>query len=294
MKILVVCGGNSSEKEVSLNTGRAIFEALKANFSDVDCMECLDKKSCLESIIKYNPDKVFIALHGGFGENGELQAALDMVGIDYTSSSFEASCIAMNKFAAKSIFQKFNIPTAQAQLVRTLEDIEKIDFFPICIKPNKEGSSVGVEFAYNKQDAIDKYLSLHNKFDELIAEKKLEGREITITILKETVYPIIEIKPKKGFYNYENKYTKGATEYIVPAKIEKEIETLCKEIAHRAYKAIGCSGCARVDLILTDNVPFVLEINTIPGMTQTSLVPQSAKASGVTFEEFVKKIVMGG
>ncbi len=291
MKILVVCGGDSSEKEVSLKTGEAISNTLRANFDSVECFVCNDKRHCVRSIIEEKPDKVFIALHGSWGENGELQAALDMLGIPYTGSNFEASALAMNKFATKSIIKNLGIPSAKGVLIKNIEDVEKLNCYPICLKPNKEGSSVGVEFADNKKQAKEKAKYLLERFSELIAEEKLVGKEMTATVMGNEVFPIIEIRPKKGFYDYKNKYTKGSTEYIVPAPLDERVEDLCRAVVKKTYDAIGCSGCARVDFILKNNVPYVLEVNTMPGMTQTSLVPKSAKAAGISFEELVKRMV---
>ncbi len=291
MKILIVCGGDSTEREVSINTGKAVLRALGANFEDTECFICRDRKHCIESILNKKPDVVFIALHGGWGENGELQASLDMFGIKYTGSNFEASSLSMNKFATKSIIKSIGIPTAKGMLIKSVKDIDNIDFYPVCLKPNQEGSSVGVEFADNIEETKSKALELLDKFKEVIVEEKLIGKELTVTIVNGKVFPLIEIRPKHGFYDYKNKYTKGSTDYLVPAPLDKRISELCKNIAKAAYDAIGCSGCARVDLILQNNVPYILEINTMPGMTETSLVPKAVKAAGMSFEELVKIMV---
>lgn len=291
MKIVVVCGGDSREKDVSLKTGKAVFKALKESFNEVECIVCSNKQGCISSIVDRKPDKVFIALHGGWGENGELQAALDMYDISYTGPGFEASCIAMDKFVSKSIMKNSGLPAAKGVLVKSKDDIGKIDFYPVCLKPNREGSSIGVEFAYSKKEALQKIPHLLDSFKEVIAEEKIDGKELTVTILNKTIFPIIEIKPKRGFYNYENKYTKGSTEYIVPAELSKNIEQLCKNTAYGAYRALGCSSIARVDILLKNNVPYVLEVNTVPGMTETSLVPKAAESYGINFEELVKLIV---
>ncbi len=290
-QILVVCGGDSREREVSIKTGKAVFNALKANFSDIECFTCLTKKECIDGIVKRSPDIVFIALHGGWGENGEIQAALSVMGIKHTGSGYEASALAMNKFVSKCLFRKNDLPAARGVLVRTPEDIEKVDFYPVCIKPNKEGSSIGVEFAENQKE-LEKIVSrLLPEFSELLIEEKLSGKELTVSIFEERIFPVIEIKPLRGFYNYENKYTKGNTEYIVPAKLPDNITELCKSVAHKAYKTLGCESCARVDIILHHNIPYLLEVNTVPGMTETSLVPKAAKAAGMSFETLTKLMV---
>ncbi len=291
MKIMVVCGGDSREKEVSLKTGNAVFKALGEHFDDIECFVCKDKTHCINYILEKRPDLVFIALHGGWGENGELQASLDMFGIPYTGSGFEASSLAMNKFATKAVVKSVFLPAAKGVLVKSMNETDDIDFYPVCLKPNKEGSSVGVEFANSAEEAKEKLSILLKDFKEIIVEEKLVGKEITVTVLNDKIFPVIEIRPKKGFYDYKNKYTKGATEYLVPAPIEESVEKLCKFVAKKTYDAVGCSGCARIDLILKNNIPYVLEVNTMPGMTETSLVPKAAKAAGIDFGELVRIMV---
>ncbi len=291
MKILIVCGGDSREREVSIKTGRAVKEALTKSFSDVECFICSSKKECLSAIIKKNPDIVFIALHGGWGENGELQAALDFFGIKYTGSGYRASVLAMDKFASKSIFKAAHLPAAEGILIHTPKEAEAVDFFPVCIKPNTEGSSIGVEFAKNREELKEKTDKLLEEFPEILVESQLFGRELTVGILDETIFPIIEIKPLSGFYDYKSKYTKGQTEYIVPAELPKNIELLCKKVAFKAYKILGCKSCARVDIILHNNIPYLLEVNTVPGMTETSLIPKAARAYGMSFDELTRLMI---
>jgi len=291
MRILVVCGGDSEEREVSLSTGQAVFEALKKNFSNVECVACGSLKDCLDKIVNSKPDKVFIALHGGYGENGQLQAALDSLDIKYTGCSFRESVVAMDKFLTKSVLRVKNIPTAEFMLIENLYDIEKVDFYPVCIKPQAQGSSVDVYFAENKEEAVVHVKGVIDKYGTALVERKLTGKELTVGIVFDEILPVIHIKPKNGFYDYKHKYTKGATEYVVPADIGEDVSRLVQNVAYRAYKAIGCRSYARVDIILEGNVPYVLEINTIPGMTETSLLPKAALAKGITFENLVKIIV---
>ncbi len=293
MRILVVCGGDSKEREVSLSTGKAVFEALKKNFSDVECVVCGSLKDCIDRIVSSNPDRVFIALHGGYGENGQLQAALDSLGIKYTGCSFRESVVAMDKFLTKSVLKAKNIPTAEFMLIENLDDIERVDFYPVCIKPQAQGSSVDVYFAKNRDEALVHARGVIEKYGTALVERKLNGKELTVGIVFDDILPVIHIKPRGGFYDYKHKYTKGATEYIVPADIDEGISRLVQDVAYRAYKSIGCKSYARVDIILEGNVPYVLEINTIPGMTETSLLPKAALAKGITFENLVKIIVEG-
>ncbi len=291
MKVVVVCGGDSSEREVSLSTGKAVFEVLKSNFDNVECVDCPNLKDCINKTVQSNPDIVFIALHGGFGENGQFQAVLESLGIKHTGCSFKESAIAMDKFITKSIFKANNIPTSEFLLIREVSQIKSIDFYPVCIKPQSEGSSVDVYFANNVEEARPHIKNLLNKYGSALIEKKLKGEELTVGIVDDMVFPVINIKPKGGFYDYKHKYTKGATEYIVPANLPKNISNLVQSVAYKAYKSIGCNSYARVDLILEGNIPYVLEINSIPGMTATSLLPKAALAYGINFEDLVKLLV---
>ncbi len=291
MKVVVVCGGDSSEREVSLSTGKAVFEALKANFDNVECIDCSNIKDCINKTVQSNPDVVFIALHGGFGENGQFQAALESLGIKHTGCSFKESAVTMDKFITKSMFKTNNIPTSEFLLIRDVGQIESINFYPICIKPQSEGSSVDISFASNSKEAKPHIENLLRKYGSALIERKLEGEELTVGIVYDIVLPVINIKPKSGFYDYNHKYTKGATEYIVPAPLPKCVSNLVQSVAYRAYKSIGCNSYARVDLILEGNIPYVLEINSIPGMTATSLLPKAALAYGINFKELVKLLV---
>ncbi len=291
MRVVVVCGGDSSEREVSLSTGKAVFEALKVNFKDVECVECSDIKDCINNVVQSKPDVVFIALHGGFGENGQFQAALESLGIKHTGCSFKESAIAMDKFVTKSILKALNIPTSEFLLIKHVDQTKLINFYPVCIKPQSEGSSVDVHFANNQEEAKPHIEKLIEKYGGALVERKLNGEELTVGIVYDTVLPVINIKPKDGFYDYKHKYTKGATDYLVPAPLPEGITKLVQGVAYRAYKAIGCNSYARVDLILEGNVPYVLEINSIPGMTATSLLPKAALAYGMSFEELVKVLV---
>ncbi len=291
MKILVVCGGDSREREVSIVTGNAVYNALLKSFSNVECYICKTSSDCVLEILKRKPDVVFIALHGSWGEDGRLVSALELLGIRHTASDFQSSCIAMNKYLTKLLLKENGICTANATLIRTLDQVDTITSFPVCIKPNREGSSIGVEFASTEEELKKKVTHLLGEFNELIVEEKLVGKELTVGILNDTVFPVIEIQPLKGFYNYENKYTSGNTRYIIPADIPTSIAELTQETAKRAYDTLGCKSCARVDIILHKNIPYVLEVNTVPGMTPTSLIPKAAKAYGMSFEELVRIMV---
>jgi D-alanine-D-alanine ligase len=291
MSILVVCGGNSSEKDVSIRSGTAIHQALQNLKYDAQNFICENKKDCIETILDRKPDVVFIALHGGFGEDGTLQAALEMHNIKYTGSNSLSSKVCMNKFFTKAILKEYHIPTKPAFLVKSIEDVEHIKNFPVCIKPNSEGSSIGVEFAYDSFQLEAKCIELIKQFKELIIEEKITGTEITLSMLNGECLPLIEIAPKNGFYDYQNKYTKGATEYIIPARVNQSIMDEINRIGKIIYKALLCKGAIRIDMMLEKNIPYVLEVNTIPGMTQTSLLPNAAKHVNISFDMLVEKIL---
>jgi len=291
MSILVVCGGDSSEREVSIRSGGAIHQALLNLKYDAQKYICENKKDCIETILKKKPDIVFIALHGGFGEDGTLQAALEMHNIKYTGSNSLSSKVCMNKFFTKAILKEYHIPTKPAVLAKDIKDIININSFPVCIKPNNEGSSIGVEFAYDNTQLQAKFSELIKQFKELIIEEKITGTEVTLSILNGECLPLIEIAPKKGFYDYQNKYTSGATEYIIPARINQSIINEINRIGKIIYKAFYCKGAIRIDMMIEKNIPYVLEINTIPGMTQTSLLPSAAKSININFEMLVEKIL---
>ncbi|MGB9743839.1 MAG: D-alanine--D-alanine ligase family protein [Desulfurella sp.] len=291
MSILVVCGGDSSEREVSIRSGSAIHQALLNLKYDAQKYICENKKDCIETILKKKPDVVFIALHGGFGEDGTLQAALEMHNIKYTGSNSLTSKVCMNKFFTKAILKEYHIPTKPAVLAKDIKDIININSFPVCIKPNNEGSSIGVEFAYDDIQLKAKFSELIKQFKELIIEEKITGTEVTLGMINSECLPLIEIAPKKGFYDYQNKYTSGATEYIIPARINQSTIDEINRIGKTIYKAFYCKGAIRIDMMIEKNIPYVLEINTIPGMTQTSLLPNAAKSVNINFEMLVEKIL---
>ena len=289
MKIAVVCGGKTNEREVSLRTGEAVCNALSKKGYDVCKIDCAER--CLEKIIESKVDAVFIALHGGDGENGTLQAALDMFSIPYTGSGKKASMLAMDKFLTKILLSHYNIPITKFALIE-----EKGDYswncFPAVIKPREEGSSADVCFVYNKKELQQTINKLLNRYETLLIEQAIFGKELTVSILNGEILPIIEIKPHHGFYNYHNKYTLGSTEYIIPAALPEIIKKLCENIALKIYKILNCRGIARIDMMLSEgNIPYILEVNTIPGMTETSLFPKAADVKGYSFEDMTQVIL---
>ncbi len=298
MKVGVIAGGISSEREVSLRSGQAIFNALKELGYDAVFIDA-DKELC-QKIVQEKIDVAFLALHGGWGENGGIQGMLEVMGIPYTGSGILSSALAMDKEATKKIFLYHGIPVPPFRVIEKAELNNKNSLiaikqeigFPNVIKPACEGSSVGVNIARD-EDSLNKALNEAFKYgDRAIVEKFIEGKEIHIGVLGDRALGGVEVRPKKGFYDYEAKYTKGMTEYILPPEINESLYEKLKDLGLRAHKALGCKGGTRVDIIVDkDENAYVLEVNTIPGMTETSLLPKIATLSGYDFKGLVKEIL---
>ncbi|NWF76512.1 MAG: D-alanine--D-alanine ligase [Nitrospirae bacterium] len=292
-RIGVLMGGTSAEREVSLRSGSAVYNALKRLNYDVISID-VGKDICAV-LERERVEIVFLVLHGGFGENGSIQGLLDVLGIPYTGSGVLASALAMDKEASKKIFLYHNIPVPDFIVIDKMQGFRKINFpLPWVVKPATEGSSIGVSIVKddtNLKDALKKAF-LHSS--RVIVEKFIEGKEVHIGILNNEVLGGVEVRPSLEFYNYEAKYTAGLTEYILPPEINNITYQKAEEIALNAHRAIGCKGATRVDLrIDTEGNPYVLEVNTIPGMTETSLLPKIAKLAGYDFSGLIEEILKG-
>jgi len=294
-KIGVLLGGPSREREVSLKSGKTVYESLKSQFLDVIPIDIQtdDWQENRRIIQEANIDIAFIALHGYFGEDGLIQALLEELNIPYTGSGPVASHLAMDKIASRSIFQKEGLPVPKYVVILdkdiTSNELLKItqDLFPpSVVKPAAQGSSIGLSIV-NTEEELIRAVENAARFDErIIIEEYISGREITVGILGESALPIVEIIPQNKFYDYEAKYTPGKSEYVVPANLSVEVTSQAQEIALSAHRLLGCSGFSRVDMRLSpDNIPFVLEVNSIPGLTATSLLPKAAKAVGMDFNQ---------
>ena len=300
--IVVVMGGTSTEAEVSRRSGTAILEALRSKDYPVVGME-LVPTTFAEEIRKLNPAIVFNALHGKYGEDGILQGTLDMLGIPYTGSGVRAAALTMDKLTAKRIFCAEGIATPRfrciSKAVRDVYTAERIrtDFgLPVVVKAPEQGSSIGVYIVTREEDlqsAIDDAFSYGN---EVLIEEFIEGRELTVAVwgtpADAQALPVIEITTTSGRYDYASKYTPGASAHIVPAELSPECTAAVQELAVRAFKACGCAGVARLDVMLsTAGKPYAIEVNAVPGMTATSLVPDAARAVGIEFPELCEKIL---
>jgi D-alanine--D-alanine ligase len=301
-KIVVLMGGPSAETEVSLNTGKAILAALKEKGYNAEGME-LDPHHLVGQLQESHCDIVFNAVHGKFGEDGVLQGVLEMIGMPYTGSGVLASAVTMDKVVSKNIFMARGISTPRSQSY--IKEDQKRDLIkeimqefslPVVVKSAAQGSSIGVSIV-TKQENLQQALATAFEYsNDVLIEEFIKGRELTVAVwgnpADKQALPIIEIVPHSGTYDYQSKYTKGATEYIVPAKLDAELTKSVQELAVRTFAAAGCSGIARVDLMLDkDNIPYVLEVNSVPGMTATSLVPKAAQALGIEFPDLCEKLL---
>lgn len=291
-KIAVLMGGFSSEREISLRSGKNVFQILKSGGYEA---VGLDVGS--DFLTRLKEEKIEIAfnvLHGEFGEDGKVQAILDFLKIPYTGSGFEASTIGINKILSKQVVSLYGVPTASFALLDPNTGFDCIDFnLPWVYKPVDEGSSLGVKLIKTPEDL--KSLSL--KKGKSFVEQFISGAEVTVGVLdtgtEQTVLPVLQLVPKNEFYDFEAKYTKGMTEFILPAKLPEAIYKKVQEMALTAHQAIGASGATRSDFIIdSEGVPYFLEINTNPGMTETSDIPAQAKAYGLTELQLCEKILL--
>ena len=341
MKIVVLCGGTSTERDVSITSGRKVAKALKANNHEValvdvylgiekeilgfesgdfvdaaitgvnglapDITKIIEKRKNKElgffgpQVIKIcqEADIVFMALHGENGENGKVQAAFDLLNIKYTGSGYDGSQMAMQKDITRKILSASNIPVAEgiaynsAEAILFKEDILDKVGLPCVIKPVEGGSSVGVIIAQTEVELVHGLENAKFYDESVLIERYIAGREFSVGVIDGKALPIIEIIPKSGFYDYKNKYQAGYTEEVCPASLDANTSSVMQEMAERVYKALNLTVYARIDFILDKytNIPYCLEANTLPGMTETSLLPQEAKAVGIDYPELCQKII---
>ena len=293
MKVAVLFGGKSAEREVSLKSGSMVLAALRKKGIDAHPFDPKDRD--LQDLIRERFDRVFIALHGRFGEDGTVQGVLEWLGIPYTGSGVLASALAMDKVRTKRLWAAEGLPTAPYEVLTgetNLVAVAKRLGTPMFVKPASEGSSVGMTKVKKAADLEEAYALAVNYDPVVIAEKFIDGPELTAAILGERVLPVIRIVTPREFYDYEAKYIANDTRYLIPcgvsAKKEKELQALCL----KAFKALGCRGWGRVDLMLDKRGrPYLLEVNTSPGMTDHSLVPMAARAVGISYEDLCVKVL---
>lgn len=305
MRVVVVCGGVSSEREVSLRSGNAVFKALCNAGYHVELFDL--KKDNLSELIAMKPDIAYLALHGKGGEDGCIQGMLELSGIPYTGPGVETSAVCMNKIITKQVLKSYGLPTAnfavyskdecEDRITVAVNIIEEIGL-PVVLKSPCEGSSIGVVIAHSKEEVISAMNEIFKYGDSLLVEAFLDGIELTLPIIGNddvTVFPVIEITSERSFYDYTAKYTSGLCHHIVPARISDEDRRQVEETGKKAYKRLKCQGLSRIDFMIDKKKgPMIIEVNTLPGMTEMSLFPDSARAAGVSFEELVDTIVKLG
>jgi len=294
-RVAVIMGGDSAERDVSLNSGREVLSGLQRAGIDAFGIDYHGKVSQLEASLPF--DRAFLALHGRGGEDGTMQGVLEAMDKPYTGSGVMGSAIAMDKMRTKYLWQGMNLPTPRFGYVEenkpeVITQLVSLMGFPLAVKPSREGSSIGVYKVHNQtqlETAIDNAL----KYDqEVLLEQWIDGAEYTIGIINGKSLPVIGLKTDHTFYDYEAKYESDSTEYLLPCGLTEEEEKSLTSLAEKSFAALGCSGWGRVD-VMRDGVGrfWLLEVNTIPGMTDHSLVPMAAKAAGMSFEELVVSIL---
>lgn len=297
-RIAVLCGGMSNEREISLRSGKNVFEALQrlgyqnSILIDVDD-EIAENLHDNEVTVAYN------ALHGKYGEDGCIQGLLELLKIEYTGCGVFASAACMNKATTKNILKNYNdIPLLKSVLIDTEKDIEEqiSDLkFPVMLKPVSEGSSIGMYKVNTRKEFLENYKKSASIGQDVLVEEYVEGKSLTVGVLdnedKTFATEILELRPKNEWYDYEAKYTKGMTEFVLPAELSEELTKKVKDIAVKSSQHCGCKGVCRVDFIVSEGIPYVLEINTSPGMTDTSDLPAQAAAMGIDYDNLVLMIL---
>lgn len=297
-KIAVLCGGMSSEAEISMRSGKGCYEALK-RLGFVNAELVVVDKNIAETLKSGKYEYAYNALHGKYGEDGCIQGLLEILGIPYSGCGVMASSVCMNKeYTKRMLATDKNIPLIKSVFVRKGDNVKEMTKdlnYPLITKPVCEGSSFGMT-KVNTPDELEKAYNEAAKFnDDVLIEEYLEGIGCTVGVLEDDGKPfateILELRPKNEWYDYEAKYTKGMTEFIIPAEISDEMTKKVKEIAVKAFQITGCSGVSRVDFLIVKDSPYVLEINTSPGMTETSDLPAQAAAMGVDYDHLVLAIL---
>lgn len=322
MKVVVLCGGNSAEHEISLASGREVVQYLDKrkyqvlpivisrdgkrwfNVTPKKFLEGIHKESKglapLEALRKLQKEKInlcFIVLHGPFGEDGRVQALLELLGIPYTGSGVLSSALGMNKFHSREIFVQNGLNVPQTVMLEGKDKLERIWERlqpPVVVKPSRQGSSVGVSIVRQK-NKLPEAIKIALRFGlTVLVEEYIAGREVTCSILgndRGEALPLVEILPKNDFFDYEAKYNPKKCQEIVPARIPPHLTKKAQQAALAAYKLLGCRGFARVDMIIRESQVYILEVNTIPGLTSVSLLPKAAQATGISFPKLLDKII---
>lgn len=301
-KIAVLMGGHSLERDVSLKSGHRVITALKEKGYQVIPIDV--DENLVKTLKREKVGVAFLALHGKYGEDGTIQELLEILEIPYTGSGVLSSMLGMNKELSKELFLRENISTPKFYALSTgafkemgasaaLEELIKKIGLPIVVKPAGQGSALGIKIVQKSQELPNALIGALSYDDTVLVEEYIRGTEIAVSVIgnqKPETLPVVEILPKKSFFDFESMYAPGLTEYFVPARISEEATKKVQQIALQVYQIFGCRGACRVDMIIKDGTPYVLELNTIPGMTETSLLPMAAEAGGLQFPDLVEKL----
>ncbi|MEW6189218.1 MAG: D-alanine--D-alanine ligase [Actinomycetota bacterium] len=303
-KIAVLMGGRSLEREVSLKSGRRVSDALKEKGYKVIQLDI--DENLVDNLLREDVDLVYIALHGKYGEDGTVQELLEILGVPYTGPGVYSSIVGFDKVLSKEIFQIEGIPTPKFYALSSgsfkemgasgvLGEVIKKIGLPIVVKPACQGSALGIKFAKTPEELPSALIGALSYDDKVLLEEYIRGKEVAVSIIGNTdpqPLPVVEIVPQKEFFDFESMYTMGMTDYYVPARISKELTEKVQNTAVKVHRILRCRDVSRVDMIIgEDEVPYVLELNTSPGMTETSLLPMAAKAAGMEFPDLVDKLV---
>jgi D-alanine-D-alanine ligase len=293
-RIAVLMGGLSAEREVSLASGASVQRALVALGYDAVAIDM--DRGLARALTDEKIDVAFICLHGRYGEDGAVQGLLEVMGIPYTGSGVLASALAMNKVFAKQVFETSGLTVAPYRVARRGSQVVLAGLgfsIPVVVKPSREGSSVGVSIVKREEDLPQAMETAFAYDEEILVEQFIKGREIQVGILDDRAIGAIEIVPKREFYDYEAKYTEGMAEHILPAPLPPDLYRQVLEAGEQAHRVLDCSGYSRVDFLVTENGEcYLLEVNTLPGMTDLSLLPEIAQGAGIAFGELVERILL--
>jgi D-alanine-D-alanine ligase len=297
-KVAVLTGGRSAEREISLMSGAGVLAALRAKGLDAQAFDPAERP--MDDLVREGYARVFIALHGRHGEDGTVQGALELLGLPYTGSGVMASAIAMDKVCTKRLWMTHGLPTPGFALARSAADVREAARrfgLPLAVKPSREGSTIGFTKVLTEAQCATAYRIARCHDDDVLCEQFIDGRELTVAVLgtgaQARALPIVEIVAPAGNYDYQNKYFRDDTRYVCPADLPAQLSERIRAIALASFLALGAEGWARADLMLrgSDDEPFLLEINTSPGMTGHSLVPMAAKAEGLSYEDLCVQIL---
>ena len=293
-RIGVLLGGQSAERDVSLKTGQAALTSLQRQGFQVVAIDV--GANLPQQLTEEKIEIAFICLHGRFGEDGRVQGLLEMMQIPYTGSGVLASSLIIDKVATKEMLLYHELPTPGFEVFKDGDNIEELLkrclHLPLVVKPSREGSTIGITIARSHEalrHGIDTAATLDRR---VLVEEYIEGAELTVSVLNGKALPMIQIVPKSGFYDFHAKYTKGQTEYLLPAPVDEALYKQVQNVSEEIYRRLECRGAARVDFMLRQQEFYCLEVNTVPGMTETSLLPKAANEAGISFDQLVEQILL--